>query len=179
MPLPLIYNATSVVGTETLIAPELPFTGAGSFVLADVIADFTTEDVEITCAAEVSDENGQLLQVALTPATIRIDDGVHGGTGSVSGIIEIPGVRDLSGVEVVLTIDGRQVTVITNESGSFEFDGDVGSFTLLGAGNRDVRELFRQLDIFVFSSRFCHLDEDRRDVFHSEGGNLVGAFIQR
>jgi len=123
MTLPLIYDTTSITGTETLVAPELPFTGAGSFVLADVIAEFTTEDVEITCAAEVSDENGQLLQVALTPASIRIDDGVHGGTGSVSGVIEIPGVTDLSGVEVVLTIDGRQVTVTTDESGRFEFDG--------------------------------------------------------
>jgi len=123
MTLPLMYSASSVTGTETLVAPELPFAGTGSFVLADVIADFTTEDVQITCAAEISDENGQLLQVALTPATIRIDDGVHGGSGSVSGVIEISGVSDYSGIEVVLTIDGRQVTVITDEAGRFEFDG--------------------------------------------------------
>jgi len=123
MTLPLMYTSSSVTGTETLVAPELPFAGTDSFVLADVIVDFTTEDVQITCAAEISDENGQLLQVALTPTTIRIDDGVHGGSGSVSGVIEIPGVSDYSGIEVVLTIDGRQVTVITDETGRFEFDG--------------------------------------------------------
>ena len=138
--LPLIYDASSVTGTETLVAPELPFTGAGSFVLADVLAEFTTENVEITCAAEVSDEHGQLMQVALTPATIRIDDGVHGGTGSVSGVIEIPGVTDLSSVEVVLTIDGRQVTVITDETGRFEFDGlRDGEFTISLASDNYVQ----------------------------------------
>jgi len=140
MTLPLIYSASSITGTETLVAPELPFTGTGSFVLADIIADFTTEDVQITCAAEVSDENGQLLQVALTPATIRIDDGVHGGSGSVSGVIEIPGITDLSGVEVVLTIDGRQVTVMTDEAGRFEFDGlRDGEFTISLASENYVQ----------------------------------------
>ena len=140
MTLPLIYNASSVTGTETLAAPELPFSGVGSFVLVDVIAEFTTEDIQITCAAEVSDERGQLLQVTLTPATIRIDDGVHGGTGSVSGVIEIPGVTDLSGVEVVLTIDGRQVTVITDETGRFEFEGlRDGEFTISLASDNYVQ----------------------------------------
>ena len=140
MSLPLIYDATSVTATETLIAPELSFSGSGSFVLSDIIAEFTTEDVKITCAAEISDENGQLMQVALTPATIRIDDGVHGGSGSVSGVIYIPGVADLSGVEVVLTIDGRQVTVITDESGSFEFDGlRNGDFTISLASENYVQ----------------------------------------
>ena len=131
MRLPLIYDATSITGTETLIAPELPLSGAGSFVLADIIAEFTTEDVQVTCAAELSDENGQLLQVTLTPATIRIDDGVHGGAGAVSGMISIPGVTDLSGVEVVLTINGRQVMVTTDEAGRFEFDAlRDGDFTI-------------------------------------------------
>jgi hypothetical protein len=140
MTLPLIYSTYAVTGTETLVAPELPFMGAGSFVLADVIAEFTTEDVEVTCAAEVSDENGQLLQVTLTPATIRIDDGVHGGAGSVSGSIEIPGVTDLSGVEIVLTIDGRQVIVITDETGHFEFDGlRDGEFTISLASDNYVQ----------------------------------------
>lgn len=140
MTLPLIYSASSITGTETLVAPEVALSGSGSFVLADVIAEFTTEDVQITCAAEVSDENGQLLQVALTPATIRIDDGVHGGTGSVSGVIEIPGVTDLSGVEVVLTIDGRQVTVVTDEAGRFEFDGlRDGDFTISLASDNYVQ----------------------------------------
>jgi hypothetical protein len=140
MTLPLIYNASSVTGAETLIAPELPFTGAGSFVLADVVAEFTTEDVQVICAAEVSDKNGQLLQVTLTPATIRIDDGVHGGAGSVSGVIEIPGVADLSGVEVVLTIDGRQVTVITDGTGHFEFEGlRDGEFTISLASDNYVQ----------------------------------------
>ena len=140
MALPLIYDAASVTGTEILVAPELPFAGAGSFVLADVIAEFTTEDVHVTCAAEVSDENGQLLQVTLTPATIRIDDGVHGGSGSVSGAIVIPGVTDLSGVEVVLTIDGRQVTVTTDETGRFEFDGlRDGDFTISLASDNYVQ----------------------------------------
>jgi len=140
MTLPLIYDITSLTGTETLVAPELPFSGADSFVLADVMAEFTTEDVEITCEAEVSNENGQLLQIDLTSATIRIDDGVHGGAGSVSGVIEIPGVTDLSGVEVVLTIDGRQVTVITDESGRFEFDGlRDGDFTISLASENYVQ----------------------------------------
>jgi len=131
MTLPLVAEPAFVSGTETLIAPELPLSGAGSFILADVIAEFTTEDVQVTCAAEVSDENGQLLQVTLTPATIRVDDGVHGGTGAVSGTISIPGVTDLSGIEVVLTIDGRQVTVITDEAGTFSFDGlRDGDFTI-------------------------------------------------
>jgi hypothetical protein len=140
MTLPLIYSVSAITATETLVAPELAFTGAGSFVLADVIAEFTTEDVQVICAAEVSDKNGQLLQVTLTPATIRIDDGVHGGAGSVSGVIEIPGVADLSGVEVVLTIDGRQVTVITDESGHFEFDGlRDGEFTISLASENYVQ----------------------------------------
>ena len=140
MTLPLNVESSYVTGAETLVAPELAFTGAGSFVLADVIAEFTTEDIEITCAAEVSDENGQLLQVTLTPATIRIDDGVHGGLGSVSGVIELPGITDLSGVEVVLTIDGRQVTVITDETGHFEFDGlRDGEFTISLASENYVQ----------------------------------------
>lgn len=138
--LPLVVDPAFVSGTETLIAPELPLSVAGSFILADVIAEFTTEDVQVTCAAEVSDENGQLLQVALTPATIRIDDGVHGGTGVVSGVISIPGVTDLSGVEVVLTIDGRQVTVITDEAGTFSFDGlRDGDFTISLASENYVQ----------------------------------------
>jgi hypothetical protein len=140
MTLPLIYSASAITATETLVAPELAFTGAGSFALVDVIAEFTTEDVQVICAAEVSDENGQLLQVTLTPATIRIDDGVHGGLGSVSGVIELPGIADLSGVEVVLTIDGRQVTVITDETGHFEFDGlRDGEFTISLASENYVQ----------------------------------------
>ncbi|MFT4764437.1 MAG: hypothetical protein ACI9OH_001531 [Oleispira sp.] len=140
MILPLIYSASAITATETLVAPELAFTGAGSFALVDVIAEFTTEDVQVICAAEVSDENGQLLQVTLTPATIRIDDGVHGGLGSVSGVIELPGITDLSGVEVVLTIDGRQVTVITDETGHFEFDGlRDGEFTISLASENYVQ----------------------------------------
>jgi hypothetical protein len=140
MTLPLINSATSVTATETLVAPELPFTGSGSFVLADVIAEFTTEDIQVICAAEVSDEDGQLLQVTLTPITIRIDDGVHGGMGSVSGVIELPGIADLAGVEVVLTIDGRQVTVITDQTGRFEFDGlRDGAFTISLASENYVQ----------------------------------------
>jgi len=120
---PIISSPSALTGIEVLMAPELAFSGEGSFVLADVVAEFTTADVDITCAAEISDENGQLLATTLTPATIKIDDGVHGGTASASGSIEIPGVDDLSGVEVVLTIDGRQVTVVTDANGRFEFDG--------------------------------------------------------
>ena len=131
MTLPIVFDDGSVTGTETLVAPELPFEGEGSFVLADVIAEFTTEDVDVVCAAEVSDQDGNLLQVGLTPATITIDDGVHGGGASVSGTITIPGVDDLSGIEVVLTIDGRQVTVVTDADGNFSFDGlRDGEFTI-------------------------------------------------
>ncbi|CCK76895.1 hypothetical protein OLEAN_C27190 [Oleispira antarctica RB-8] len=138
--LPLIYNANSIAAKETLIAPELSFTGAGSFVLADVIAEFTTENVEITCAAEILDENGQLLQAVSTSATILIDDGIHGGTGSVSGSLNIPGVTDLSGREVVLTIVGRQVTVITDETGHYEFEGlRDGDFTISLESDRYVQ----------------------------------------
>jgi hypothetical protein len=131
MALPLIYNASSITATETLIAPELSFTGDGSFVLVDVVADLTTEDVEITCAMEVLGENGESLDVVSTSATIHIDDGIHGEAGFVSGSIVIPGATDFSGVEAVLTIDDRQVTAITDETGYFEFEGlRDGDFTI-------------------------------------------------
>ena len=140
MILPLISDISSITGTETLIAPELPFTGSNGFLLADVIAEFTTEDIEITCVAQISDEHGQLLQVGLTPALIRIDDGVHGGVGSVSGVVEIPEGSNLSGVEVVLTIDGRQVLIVTDETGLFEFDGlRDGDFTISLASENYVQ----------------------------------------
>lgn len=140
MTLPLIYTANSIAAKETLIAPELSFTGAGSFVLADIIAEFTTEDVEITCAADILDENGQILQAVSTSATVRIDDGIHGGTGSVSGNLNIPGVTDLSGREVVLTIDGRQITVITDETGHYKFEGlRDGDFTISLESDRYVQ----------------------------------------
>lgn len=122
--IPLMFDPSSVTGTEVLLAPELPFSGTGQFILADIIADFTPEDVEITCEAEATDINGQSLRVTSIPATIRISDGIHGGTGTISGTIEILDITDVSGVEVVLTTaDGRQFSIITDETGYFEFEG--------------------------------------------------------
>lgn len=122
MTLPLAQTDSTITGTETLVAPELPFTGASSFALADVIAEFTTEDVDVVCAAEVSDVDGNLMSVGFTPAVIKIDDGVHGGNAAISGTINIPGVENYAGVEVTLNINGRQVVVTTDENGNFTFD---------------------------------------------------------
>lgn len=131
MTLPMVFQSDNFVATETLVAPSTPFSGTGSFSLTDLIADFTTEDVDVVCGAEISDINGNLLNVGLTTATISIDDGVHGGQASVSGSIDIPGLDDKSGVSVTLTIDGRQVVVVTDTDGNFSFEGlRDGDFTI-------------------------------------------------
>ena len=124
-------DATQVRGTLSQKAPAVAVSGEQQFMQMNYQAQLTTADVVFACEAQLSDANGIELEHQTQDVTVRLDDGIHGGSAVISGSINIPGVSDLSGVTVKVTINGRTIDVTPNSDGSFEFDNlRDGDFTV-------------------------------------------------
>jgi len=60
--------------------------------------------------------------VTVVPATIHVDDGIHGGSGVITGQVDLPAGVTPQDVTVQVTINGRTIGVTVDENGYFQFD---------------------------------------------------------
>lgn len=129
--LPMTVNDKEWKGALSQKAPSQAVSAPSTFSEWTLLADVTTADVNISCTVLASDNEGQLIDMAVENATIRLDDKIHGGDAVINGQINIPNADDLSGVKVIVTLNGRTVTLTTDENGNFSFDGlRDGEFTV-------------------------------------------------
>jgi len=125
-------NFDAVAGTFdnaiSLRAPATAVTGTGTGPFASLnftVADTTATVSVATCTALFSGIAGEELSGTVSTATIVVDNGIHGGTGSISGQLTIPGASDYCGIVVTLTNSdtGRTLTTTTDCNGNFSFEG--------------------------------------------------------
>jgi len=137
IPLTLDAPTGSFEGAISLHAPATAVTGIGSGPFASlnfIVADTTATVSVATCTALFSGLAGEELSGTVSAATIVVDNGIHGGTGSISGQLTIPGVTEYCGIVVTLTnsATGRTLTTTTDCSGNFTFEGlRDGDYTLV------------------------------------------------
>ena len=120
--LPLQWTSKDAKGVASLKGDVDSVSGEQQLLALDTLAEVTTADVTVNCAATVSDKNGNQLNVNLIPATIRLDDGIHGGTGVITGQVTLPAGVNSEDVTVEVTINGRTIRLNVDENGRFEFD---------------------------------------------------------
>ena len=129
--LPLQWQSKNAKGVVSLKGDIDSVTGEQQLLVLDTLSEVTTADVTVNCTATVSDKNGNQLNVNLVPATIRLDDGIHGGSGVITGQVTLPAAVNAKDVTVEITINGRTINVEVGENGRFEFDGlRDGDFTV-------------------------------------------------
>lgn len=121
--LPLQWDNKNTHGVVSLKGDVAPVTDEQQLLVLDTLAEMTTADVTVNCQATVSDQAGNPLSVTVVPATIRIDDGIHGGSGVITGQVDLPAGVTPQDVTVQVTINGRTIDVTVDENGSFQFDG--------------------------------------------------------
>ena len=120
--LPLQWTSKDAKGVVSLKGDVDSVSGEQQLLVLDTLAEVTTADVTVNCAATVSDKNGNQLNVNLIPATIRLDDGIHGGSGVITGQVTLPAGVNSEDVTVEVTINGRTIRLNVDENGRFEFD---------------------------------------------------------
>jgi len=120
--LPVQWQNKNASGVVSLKGDIDSVTGEQQLLVLDTLAELTTADVTVNCSATVSDKNGSQLSVNLVPVTIRLDDGIHGGSGVITGQVTLPAGVNAEDVTVEVTINGRTINVEVDENGRFEFD---------------------------------------------------------
>jgi len=124
-------------GAISLRAPANAVTGTGSGPFASLnltVADTTATVSVAACTALFSGIAGEVLSGTVSTATIVVDNGIHGGSGSISGQLTIPGATEYCGIVVTLTnsATGRSLTTTTDCNGNFSFEGlRDGDYTLV------------------------------------------------
>lgn len=109
-------GAQSLTGTDSL-------SGSHDFAQFDLTADVTTGTWTMSCSGFGSDILGNKLSIAPTDITLNLDDQIHGGSGVISGGVDLSNHGDYSGVIVTITFEnGRHIEVIPDENGDFSFD---------------------------------------------------------
>lgn len=119
--LPLNWTSQSVAGTITHTG-NADIEANGSLITADLLAEMTTRTIPVSCQASLSDAQGNIIPVVVQNASITLDDGIHGGSGSFTGSIEIPAGVNPADIQVSVTINGRTITTTVDENGNFTFD---------------------------------------------------------
>ena len=120
--LPLQWTSKGAKGVVSLKGDVDSVSGEQQLLVLDTLAEVTTADITVNCAVTVSDKNGNQLNVNLIPATIRLDDGIHGGSGVITGQVTLPAGVNSEDVTVEVTINGRTIRLNVDENGRFEFD---------------------------------------------------------
>lgn len=142
-PIPIDRDAGRWVGAWSLKRPAEPVTGVGDFA-RQIKLKARHEmygETTITCDAILTDSMGEPLGVQTVAATIRVDDGLHGGDNVVSGTVTLPDGTPVPGATVTISKDGKSYTVQTDENGAYRFEDLVdiedGEKFLLRAENGD------------------------------------------
>jgi len=137
IPLTLDAATGSFEGAISLRAPANAMTGSGVGPFASLnltVADTTATVSIASCTALFSGIAGEVLSGSVVEAIIEVDNGIHGGTGSISGQLTIPGVTEYCDIVVTLTnsATGRTLTATTDCNGNFIFEGlRDGDYTLV------------------------------------------------
>ncbi|MDF1821723.1 MAG: carboxypeptidase regulatory-like domain-containing protein [Alcanivoracaceae bacterium] len=117
------WLATMVVSGSTD-----PVTGTHLIAELDFAVPNTTATTTVSCDALASNGFGSQEPIDVVNATINLDNGINGGSGSVSGTVVDANGNPVSGAEVRIFLDGRYLTVLTDQDGNFSFsnlrDGD-------------------------------------------------------
>lgn len=112
-----------LIGAISQRNPAGPVNGEGVVLtLTFNIPENVYGDVELAPTANLADQDGNLISVVVEGTTIIVADGIHGGTGSISGSILNTDGSPAAGVEVKISISGNEYTVTTDENGAFQFD---------------------------------------------------------
>ncbi len=110
-------------GALTLTAPAEPINDETAvFATLDLTAMTTTAQATISCDALGSDQFGNAIEISSDEAVVQIDDGIHGGSGSISGQLALHFDEDVSGITVNLHHNGRTISTTTDADGNFSFD---------------------------------------------------------
>lgn len=112
------------IGGISLKHPEEPISGEGGFAFAVKyrVVEGTYGEATLNGAVSLSDKYGNLLPAKVVPATIFIDDGIHGGDNVINGTVTSPDGAPAAGVDVTISIDGHEYTVQTDENGHYVFE---------------------------------------------------------
>lgn len=137
---PVEWDSKNVQGVASMKGDVPAATGEQQLLVLDVLAELTTGTATVDCEASASDHDGNLLAVDIVPVTIQIDDGIHGGTGIISGHVELPEDIGSEFVTVEININGRSINVQVDESGYFQFENlRDGNFVLNVISDRYVQ----------------------------------------
>jgi len=121
--LPLHWQDQNLSGALSQTGSDTGVVGEQVLVNSVVLADMTTDTLTVSCSAEMSDADGNLLSVAPDTVTITLDDGIHGGHSAVNGQVVLPDGVNAEDVMVNITINGRTLSVIPDANGKFGFSG--------------------------------------------------------
>jgi len=164
------------IGGISLKRPEEQITGEGGFAAAIKyrVVKGTYGEATLNGVVSLTDRYGNLLPAKVVPATIFIDDGIHGGDNKLDGRITYPDGTPAAGVSVTISIGGNEYTVQTDENGYYVFedindlaDGEAykievsngdfyGEATVdsLGDGHVEVP------DVVILNTKLADLNED-------------------
>ncbi|MEE4357338.1 MAG: carboxypeptidase regulatory-like domain-containing protein [Desulfococcaceae bacterium] len=123
--IPPSYDSESgiLTGAMSLINPAEPFSGDGLFAkLKYTVLPGSYGETRISGLVILTDRNGKMLPVQVTDAVITVDDGIHGGDGVIQGTVTLPDGTPVVGVDVTVSIDGKEYTVTTDENGHYVFE---------------------------------------------------------
>jgi len=109
-------GAQSLTGIDSI-------SGSYDFSTFNLTADVTTGSWTMSCSGFASDIQGNKLAMQATDITLNLDDKIHGGSGVISGSVDLSNHADYSGVVVTITFEnGRHIEVTPDENGDFSFD---------------------------------------------------------
>jgi hypothetical protein len=138
--LPIEWTNRHLQGAASLKGNAAAATDEQRFLSADILAQLTTGEAIIDCTATVSDQFGGLINATVVPATVKLDDGIHGGAGIISGSVSLPAGIAPEQVTVKATINGRTITVNVDANGDFAFANlRAGDFTVSVHSERYVQ----------------------------------------
>lgn len=123
-------------GALSQAAPSEAIEGSGGvFATMTLEGTETTKSGSIDCYVTLVDEQGTIILAEENPVSteISVDDGIHGGSGSVDGSVSIPHVTMPSGVQINIYNQetGDQIETTSDNAGGFSLSGlRDGSFRL-------------------------------------------------
>ncbi len=108
----------------SLKQPIEPLDGAGTFArnIRFRPLEGVYGEVTITGNATLTDPMGNILPVTVIDGTVFIDDGIHGGDNVIEGTVKYTDGTPAAGIDVTISLGGKEYTVQTDENGHYSFD---------------------------------------------------------
>ena len=118
--IPILESPEEWHGTVTQRFPAKPKTGKGSFANLKFIPTTISDTMSLTLTQIFSDEYGNSLATEIvSPVTITVNDHIHGGNGTISGEVHLPGRNNYDNIIVTILSGNNSYTVKTDNNGVF------------------------------------------------------------